>query len=216
VRLVQYRGQTTVEFTLVILAFVTILFGAIEVARAISMKDNLTRAAETIAHELAYTDPNLDSTFSMDIDDPTSQSVMSQAIIDANKNANLSLGPLEYDSSSVITQTPAELAAGNGGYYNSDPNLNDCSFPPSAPIPNPVPSAWQACQSVTSADGNIVIAGFPNLNAVVPPQEIRVTVCQPFSSVIGHFAFKSRTDGKACETVTATSLSTQVPSQSSN
>jgi len=205
----QRRGQALVEFSLVILAFLTILFGAIEVARAISMENNLTRAAETMAHELAYTDPNLSSTFTMDINDPSSQSFVSQAIADANKNANFSLGPLVYGASSVIPPT----GASTGGYYNSDPNLNDCSFPTSVPPSGPVPSTWQACQSVTSTDGNVVIVGFPNLNAVVPPQEIRVTVCQPFTSVIGHFAFKSRTDGKACETVTATTLSAQVPGQ---
>jgi Flp pilus assembly protein TadG len=186
---VMRRGQATAEFSLVILAFVIILFGAIEVARAISEKDTLSRAAETIAHELAYTDPNLNPLFSMDSSDPTSQTFINQAITDANKNAALNLTAPTYTSIPVTTIT--------AGYYNSDPNSNDCSAASSSGTP--------ACESVTSADGSVVIVGFPYLSTH-QTTELRVTVCKPFTSVIGHFAFPSRRDGKACETVTATTF----------
>ena len=193
------RGQATVEFTLVILAFVTLLFGAIEVARAISEKDDLARASETIAHELAYTDPNLNGlTFTLDPADTTGQAqgFINQAVTDANASANLNLIAPTYTSAPISTITT--------GFYNADQNSNDCSGAIS-------PTAL-GCDSVTSADGNVVIAGFPDLSTY-NTTEIRVTVCQPFTSVIGHFGFLSRRDGKACETVTATTLNRQVTDQ---
>jgi Flp pilus assembly protein TadG len=160
-----------------------VVVGAIEVARAIAAKDSLSRAAETISHELAYTDPNLNATFSLDPQFPAGASAWAAtATADANRNANLSLPAVTISETTIIT----------GSYSTANNDCADTTSP--APIP---------CQSISSLDGNLVITALPDMTA---PTTVTVTIRQPFNSVMGRFGFVSRSDGKASETVSETTL----------
>src|SRR5690242_6989906 len=46
-------GQTTVDFTIAVVAFLTLLLGVVDVSRAVYTKHGLSRAAEYVAHKIA-------------------------------------------------------------------------------------------------------------------------------------------------------------------
>lgn len=182
------RGQATVEFSLVIIAFLLIVFGTLEVARAVFERHSLARAAEVIAQELAETDPNRYSTaasfytFSIDPRDSTALGYLTTAISDANIQAKLGLA-------TSIPATPIRA-----GTYNS--SNHDCSG---------TSTTQDSCESFTNRDGSVTIVGIPDLTA---PDTIRVTVFQPYQSFLGA-AIKPLFGNGVSESVAATTLSGQ-------
>lgn len=127
-------GQATVEFAIVISVFLMLLFGSIEVARAIYEKQALARAAEVVVQELGQTDPEVNpSTWSM------SQTDINNAIANASTRANLGL-------------TAPDISTISTYQFNSATNACDSA------------GTGGACEIVTSSDGSVVITGFPDLS----------------------------------------------------
>ena len=173
------RGQATVEFAIVLTVFTLLIFGSIEVSRAIFEKHSLARAAETITQELAQTDAeNEGDSWTVGSSDAR------MAIADANRQANLGL-------STVWTQPITSTTL-----YTFNPADNSCDV--STTVPD------DTCQSAANQDGTVMIIGFPDLTS---PYTIKVTVSQPYRSFIG-FPLPLL-GGNAAETVAASTLKGQ-------
>jgi Flp pilus assembly protein TadG len=149
------RGQTTVEFALVIGVFLMVLLGAMEVARAIFEKQILARAAEVIANDLAQTDPELyGSTWTMKASD------LEKAVTQANQLVDLSLNTGFPDPSTLSS-------------YKLDAASHTCD----------AAGTGAPCQLAVNADGSVAVVGSPDLSGT-GTMTIRVTVSQPYSSFI--------------------------------
>jgi Flp pilus assembly protein TadG len=104
-------GQATVEFAIVITVFLLLVFGAIEIGRAIYERQALARGAEVIADELAQTDPeNNATTWAMSASDVTT------AVVHANSRASLGLNT---DFSTSFAGLPSQN-------YQFDTTTNRC------------------------------------------------------------------------------------------
>ena len=182
------RGQATVEFAIVFLLVIIVLFGTIETARAIFEKHSLFRAAEVIAQDLAdYQVPGtIDFTRA------------NAAVQDGARQANLGL-----DLSSVTWQqqdSPGPL----GNYHPADRTCTGVY--PNAGSPSSTPADGTTCMSFNYPD--VTIIGTSSLDA---PCTIIVTVSQPYNTFIG-FSIPFF-GGRASETVAATTLEGQQDQQ---
>jgi Flp pilus assembly protein TadG len=178
-------GQATVEFAVVFLLLSTVLFGAIEVARAVFEKHSLARAAEVVTQELAQTDPsNSDSSWTL------TAPMVSAAISNSNHQANLGLSTI-WPQTTGITTTALMT-----GTYNSGSNECDAT------------GTGSSCVSAPNQDSSVMVIGYPDLTT---PITVSVTVSQPYKSFI-QFPLQFL-NGRASETVAATTLSAQQSSQ---
>lgn len=169
------RGQTTAEFAIVFAVFALLVFGVIEVGRAIYEKQALVRAAETLVQSLAQADPPTKAS----TNSPTFWTTFVPSLVkQANQNAALGLSTA-WPSTVTVTQ----------GYYNA--GSGTCVT--SGGDPN------QPCEFAANIDGHVVVIGLPSLNA---PMEFVVTITVPYQSYIGYPL--QLLGGQATETVAAT------------
>jgi Flp pilus assembly protein TadG len=195
------RGQATVEFTIVISVFLFLVFGTIEVSRAIFEKQTLARAAEVIAQELADTNPRNVTSGT----DPCSGTTVSnyiigmadvqKAIADANRQSNLNLSTIWPTSPYTdVAHLPGGCFASSLESFDATTNLCD----------TPLSGTADECQAAPNQDGSVVVEGIPDL---IGPGTITVTVSQPYSSfIVFPLQFLG---GRVSETVSATTLSGQ-------
>jgi Flp pilus assembly protein TadG len=148
------RGQATVEFAIVISVFLLLLFGAIEVSRAVYEKQALARGAEVIARQLAQTDPEtnvMTPTWSLYASDLTA------AVDAANTQAGLGLN----DQFSVITPTdplwqtlPNYQASADGTCSSSEPPVVQTMTFDQPPANGSLVLAWNTKPSTYKSPNN--------------------------------------------------------------
>jgi Flp pilus assembly protein TadG len=175
-----------VELAIVITIFTLVVFGAIEVSRAVFEKHTLARAAEVIVQELADTDPEnglaITNTWTLATTD------MSKAISDTNRQAGLNLSTIWPTSPYTdVVDLP------NGKFNPAD---SACDLTP-GPTDN-------TCQSAPNSDGSVVVTGYPDL---VNPSTITVKVSQPYRSFLEYPL--QLLGGNASETVSGSTLTDQ-------
>ena len=154
------QGQATVEFSLVALALLALLFGVIDLARAAYLQNKLDSGAADLARNLAaisgtttsgsqylWTQPALDPTSSVPTIYQGSKTTVQQAIQAALVHANSVAGNIL--STTALTPT---------GTFTST--------------------------TTTISNSQVVVTGSPNLTA---PTSITVSVSAPFSPVVRRF-----------------------------
>jgi hypothetical protein len=207
------RGQATVEFALVITAFLFLVFAGIEVSRAIFAKQTLARGAEVIAKELAQTNPDkeplnvasgLPAPYIMSFTD------VSTAIGDANRQSTLNFStvwPHRPLTPTTVGGLPGGLQANTScdATYGIDSATNPepCYAYDAATgyCDLPATNTEEACQAAPSQDGSIEIIGYPDLTA---PYTIKVTISEAYTTFLSFPLQFLR--GNLSESVTATTL----------
>lgn len=175
-------GQTTVEFALAFSIFALLMFGVIEVGRAVYEKQALARAAETMVNTLAQADAR------NGVPVQPVPSAVSAAIAQANVTADLGLS----------TSYPSSAGIGSG-YYNA--GSRTC-----VTLANGGISTNPPCEFASNLDGHVVIVGLPDLGF---PDTLVVSITVPYHSFLQYpLQFLGN---QAQETVAATTLHGQVP-----
>ena len=172
-------GQTTVEFAIVFSVFALVLFGAIEVSRAVYERHALARAAEVIAQELASSRNGTGA---------VSSATAGQALQDGARQSGLGFN----------TSNPP-IAVIDGTY---DPGSHTCAGPGTGG------SGSNACDLLVNSTNDVFIIALPSVgNDNISPLKIVVTVTQQYHSFL-EFPLQLL-GGQASETVSATTLAGQ-------
>jgi len=188
------RGQATVEFAIVFLLVVMVLFRSIEAARAIFEKHSLARAAEVIAQDLAnYQVPGT-------INITRANAAVRDGAGRANLGLDLSSVSWQQNLGAPLGKYDSTARTCTGIYRNGD---GTPSFTPTYGVPS---SDDISCMSF--ANSGVTIIGTSSLDA---PCSIIVTVSQPYNAFVG-FSIPFF-GGRASETVAATTLEGQQDQQ---
>ena len=178
-------GQATLEFAIVFAVFVFVVFGAIEVSRAVYERHALARAAEVIAQELTSLRDKKQNY-------AIGSAIAGQALQDAARQAGLN-----FDTGNPGYKIPTSDGTIPHGTYEA--GNHTCQ--PVVPGPSDT-----SCDLLVNPTEDVSIIAIPNANA---PQTVVVTVTQHYHSFLEYpLQFLG---GQASETVSATTLGGQNP-----